>query len=157
MVNLSYSPLYHQSVIWIAEYNDGTLLREWDDSGKESLFSAIDKSKLRKFHLVSANFDYYFDCQTGVFTIDGIKYVFPLAGQKLNFAEGLIHFKDATTEMVFRKSREYDGFQINGYEMGWKVSQGNIKCQVIFNTSKVFNVDLTFLDEQKSFSWKLKI
>lgn len=158
MVDLSYSPSYQQSVIWVAEYDDGSLLREWDDSGKENSFRNIDKSKLRKFHLVSESFDYYFDCQTGVFTINDIKYVFPLAGEKLNFAEGLIHFKDATTEMVLGKKREYDGFEINGYEFGWKVTHDNIKSQVIFELpSKIFIIEITFLDLQKTILWKINI
>lgn len=159
-MGLSYSPKYHQDVIWVAEYSDGSLLREWDDSGKEHLFREIDRNKLRKFHLISSDSDSYFDCQNGVFTIDGIKYAFPLAGENLNFAEGLIHFKNATTEFVSANKRisEYSGFEINGYEMGWKVSHDNIKSQVIFSLpQKVFTVEVTFLDLQKTISWSLKI
>lgn len=159
-MGLSYSPKYHQDVIWVCEFLDGSILREWDDNGKEHPFNSIDKSRLKKFHLISKDFDYYFDASNGIFTIDGIRYAFPLAGENLNFAEGLIHFKSATTEFVSvnRKTSDYDGFEITGYEMGWKVSHDNIKSQVIFSLpQKVFTVEVTFLDLQKSISWSLKI
>ena len=160
MANLSYSPQYHQSMIWVAEYNDGSILREWDDSGKESPFKDINKDKLRKFHLISADSDSFFDCQTGVFSIDGKQYVFPLAGEALAYSEGLIHYKDATTEFVNEKLKHnlYDNFEIMGYEMGWKVIKDNIKSQVILHLpSKVFEIQVTILDLQKTIKWNFKV
>jgi hypothetical protein len=156
----SYSPLYQQDVIWVAEYNDGTILREWDDSGKEHLFKEIEKFRLRKFHLVSADSDLFFDCHTGVFNIDGLYYVFPLSGLDLKYGEGLIHYKDAFTEFVsaHAKTNDYAGFSIGSYEFGWKVTQGNFKSQVIYNTSRrTFYCELTILDLQKTISWTIKI
>jgi hypothetical protein len=156
----SYSPLYQQDVIWVAEYFSGELLREWDDSGKEHLFSEIEKFRMKKFHLVSADFDYIFDCKTGVFNIDGMQYVFPLAGLDLKYGEGLIHFKEAFTEFVPAplKTGDYDGFTIASYEFGWKVTHENLKSKVIYNTkNRTFYCDLTILDLQKSISWAMKI
>lgn len=159
-MSLSYSPVYTQSVIWVCRFTDGSLLREWEDSGKEHLFKEIDRAKLKEFHLVSATFDYYYDCQTGIFKVDGREFVFPLAGLGLAYGEGLIHFKEACTEFVsaYRKRSEYDGFEIVSYEFGWKVTSGNTKSQVIYNVStKSFSVELTFLDLQKTVSWSVKI
>ena len=156
----SYTPLYNQTVIWIAGYDDGSILREWDDSGEEHSFNEIDKKKLRKFYLISANGDCYFDCKTGVFRLDGRDFVFPLAGLDLNYAEGLIHYKEAFTEFVsaHAKKHEYDGFEIGSYNMGWKVKYNNLKSQVILTLpEKIFSVELTFLDLNKTVSWKVKI
>lgn len=157
---MSYSPLYKQEVLWVAEYLDNSILREFDDDGKPHLFKEIDKSKLKKFHLISADNDYFFDCKTGVFTIEDKNYVFPLAGMNLSYAEGLIHFKNACTEFVpeHLKTHTYDGFEITDYEFGWKVTHGNIKSQVIFSfAEKSFRVEITFLDIQKTVSWKVNI
>ena len=161
MENLSYSPHYKQDIIWICEYNDGSFLREWTDSGEENPFSSIDKSKLRKFHTISSNFDYFINCQTGVFTVDGKQYVFPLCGlDNVNYADGLIHYKDAFTEFVSARCKhgDYDGFAIMGYEMGWKVIKDNIKSQVVLHLpSKVFEIQVTILDLQKTIKWNFKV
>jgi len=155
---MSYSPFYNQNIIWVAEYNDGSLLREWDDSGKEHLFKEIDRDKLRKFHCISSNFDYFINCDSGVFTIDNREFVFPLTGLDLNYASGLIHYKEAFTEFKSRPTHSYDGFSIASYHVGWKITSGNLKSQIVFNvTEKVFTIELTFLDLQKTIKWKLKI
>jgi len=35
--------------IWLAEYQDGTTLKQFDVDGKEYLFSEVDQSKLKRF------------------------------------------------------------------------------------------------------------
>lgn len=35
--------------IWLAEYDDATVLRQFEDDGKEHFFSEIDQSKLKRF------------------------------------------------------------------------------------------------------------
>lgn len=35
--------------VWLAEYRNGTTLKQFEPSGKEHLFSEIDQSKLLKF------------------------------------------------------------------------------------------------------------
>lgn len=158
MTKLSFCPYYHQDTIWVAEGLDGTILREWDDEGKETPFKDIPKDKLKRFHLVGEGFDYWFDCQTGIFVVDGKRYIFPLAGEELNYGKGLIHFKTAYQELVRNKIHPYQGFKIAGYQMGWKATKGNIKSQVIFSLpQKEFEVQVTFLDIQKTVCWKLRI
>lgn len=157
---MSYSPLYKQDVMWVAVLDDGSTLREWDDDGKSHSFNEIDKSKLRKFSLISEKFDYFIDCQTGLFHIDNREFVFPLAGLNLKYGEGIIHYKDASTEFVSSHVRRnaYDGFEIASYHMGYKVSHDNIKSQIIFNViSKVFEMELTFLNIQKTIKWSVKL
>ena len=159
-MGLSYSPSYAQGVIWVCEFFDGTILREWDDSGNEHPFKEIDRTHLKKFHLISQDSDSFFDCQTGVFTVNDKQYVFPLAGEALAYSEGLIHYKDATTEFVNEKLKHnlYDNFEIMGYEMGWKVIKDNIKSQVILHLpSKVFEIQVTILDLQKTIKWNFKV
>ena len=158
---MSYSPKYAQSIMWVCQYNDGSILREWDDDGKSHSFNEIDKSKLRKFNLISKDSTCFFDCQTGVFTIDGKQYVFPLCGlENVNYADGLIHYKDAFTEFVSARCKhgDYDGFAIMGYEMGWKVIKDNVKSQVVLHLpSKTFEIQVTFLDLQKTVKWNFKV
>lgn len=164
-MSLSFSPKYFQSIIWLCELENGTTLREWNDDGTQFLFKDIPKEKLKRFHLIGkigdTSIDYFFDCKTGIFTVDGREFVFPLAGlDDVNYGEGLIHYKSACTEFVpiQRKTHEYDGFEITGYEMGWKVTFGGMKSQVIFSLpQKVFNAEITFLEIPKTISWKLKL
>jgi hypothetical protein len=149
-----------QNTIWVAEYNDGSLLREWDDDGNVHLFKDIIKEKLSRFHLVSVDADYVFDCKTGIFSIDSREFVFPLAGMSLNFAEGLIQYKEASTEFipVYAKNSDYDGFEIQSYNFGWKVTHENLKVQAVFSLpEKVFTIEMTILDIQKTLIWKVKV
>jgi hypothetical protein len=158
MANLSFAPQYFQSVIWVAKLSDGTILREWSEDGKETLFKDIPKNRLKEFHLVGEGFDYWFDCSSGAFIVDGRCYLFPLSGLDLNYGDGLIHFKDAFTEMRMQKTHSYDGFNITGYAMGWSVTCGTAKVEVIFKIpEKAFFAKLTFLDLEKSVSWKVKV
>jgi len=158
MTKLSFCPSYLQEIIWVAETKNGTLLREWNDDGKETLFKDIPKKDLAKFHLVGENLDYYFDCKTGEFIIDGKIYNFPLCGENLEYGEGLIHYKTAHQEFIPNGKNDYKGFRISEYQLGWKVIKDNMKCQVIFTIpGKIFDVQLTFLDINKTVKWRNKI
>jgi hypothetical protein len=160
MAESSFSPYYVQKIIWVAELDDGTMLREWDENGRETLFKDIPLKRLKRFHLVSEDFNYWFDCDSGIFHVDGREFIFPLAGLGLNYGEGLIEFKEATTEFIppALKTHPYDGFHLLGYQFGWKVTYGGMKSQVILNLpEKVFEVELTFLDIQKTVYWKLRL
>jgi hypothetical protein len=45
-----------------------------------------------------------------------------------------------------------------GYEMGWKVIKDNVKSQVVLHLpSKTFEIQVTFLDLQKTVKWNLKV
>jgi hypothetical protein len=156
----SYSPIYFQPIIWVAKLLDGSIIREWDDEGKVTPFKSLDKSKLAEFHMISKDYDYFFDCKTGIFVADGREFIFPLAGSNLPFNEGLIEYKEASTHFVpaVLKTDDYDGFGIDSFNFGWKITYGNIKCQVILSLpEKVFTVDMTLLDIQKTITWKVKI
>ena len=158
MCQHSYSPHYLQDVIWVAKLSDGTLLREWDENGKETLFREIPLEKLEEFHLTGENFDYWLDCRSGVFVVGGRQYVFPLAGLDLKYGERLIHYKSAFTEFRRVKTYNYDGFGITDYTMGWKVTCGNFASQIIFLVpQKVFICRLTLLDLGKTVEWKVQV
>lgn len=157
MSKLSFSPYYYQGIIWVAELLDGTVLKEWNEQGKETPFKDIPKDKLKRFYLIGENANYFFDCQTGIFYIDGRQFVFPLSGLPLNYGEGLIHFKEASDEVKTKKFN-YDGFSINGYQIGWKVTSDKIKSQVIFSIpQKIFYIEVTFLDIYKTAKWSVKV
>ena len=55
MPDLGYRPLVY---FWIAEYNDGTALSQFDpETGKENLFKNIDQSRLKRFGWYPFNLD----------------------------------------------------------------------------------------------------
>jgi len=55
MPDLGYRPLVY---FWIAEYNDGTALSQFDpETGKENLFKNIDQSRLKRFGWYPFNWD----------------------------------------------------------------------------------------------------
>jgi len=158
MTKLSFCPHYLQEIIWVAELKNGKLIREWEDDGKEKLFKDIPLDELKKFHLIGEGIDYFFDCKTGEFVVDRKTYVFPLCGEKLNYGEGLIHYKEASQEFMPHGRNDYSGFRINGYQIGWKVIKDDIKCQILFTIpDKIFNIQLTFLDINKTVKWKIMV
>ena len=55
---------------WLAVYNDGTSLDQFDGSD-ERLFSDIDQNKLKKFVIYNGSNGIDLDMLTGVFTING--------------------------------------------------------------------------------------
>jgi hypothetical protein len=157
---MSYSPLYHQEFMWVAIYNDDSILREWDEDGKVHNFNEIKQTQLKTFHLISAEKDYFFDCKNGIFSIDGREFIFPLSGMELPFGEGLIQFKEASTEFVpaVLKESAYDGFEIESHNFGWKATNDKLKVQVIFTLpERIFTVEMTMLDLYKTVQWKVKI
>ena len=149
-----------QEYIWVVRNEDGSFIREWDDEGKIFPFRKLDKSKISEFHMVSKDEDFYFDCKTGIFVAAGREFIFPLAGMALPFNEGLIEYKDASTHLIpaSQKVDDYDGFNIDSYNFGWKITYGNVKSQVILSLpEKVFKVEFTLLDLQKTVSWEVRV
>lgn len=57
---------------WIAEYDDGTLLEQFDVSGKEHLFKEINHDKLVKFTLKSDKHTISVYPITGDIEVDGV-------------------------------------------------------------------------------------
>jgi len=157
---MSYSPLYKQEFMWVAIYNDDSILREWDEDGKVHAFNEINQPQLKSFHIISAEKDYFFDCKTGIFVADGREFIFPLAGMELSFGEGLIQYKEASTEFVpnVLKESDYDGFEIASHNFGWKMTHDKLKVQVVLALpARVFTVEMTMLDIHKTINWKIQI
>lgn len=115
-----------QKFIWVAEYDDGTFLREFDDDGSENSFYDIDRNRLMKFHLAGNGKDYWLDCRTGVFHINGeeisVRYIYN--GNIYEFMRqngkynDIIQFKQASTDID-----PFFGIMGNRIELqaiGWK-------------------------------------
>jgi hypothetical protein len=163
---MSYTPMYFQPIIWVAELENDEVLREFDDDGESHhAFIQLERNKLRKFHLISRNFDYFVDCKTGVFNLNGLQFIFPLACTDLNFKEGLIHYKQASTHFVSRPEGPYDGFGIQSFNIGWHVKNNDLAVKVILILNienypliqKLFDVEMTLLDLQKKYSWNINL
>jgi hypothetical protein len=70
-----YSPVPNkQALIWIAEYDDGTFLAEYDfNSQKKNDFYSINKDKLLRFGFIGNGSKAYFNISDGTFIIDDNK------------------------------------------------------------------------------------
>ena len=60
-------------MIWIAQYNDGTSLRQFNPDNSENLFKVIDQDKLEEFCLLDNEIAYSVNLNTGIFNINGLK------------------------------------------------------------------------------------
>jgi hypothetical protein len=88
-----------QKYIWFAQYTDGSMLCEFEPSGKENLFRDIDRTRLRRFGLMGVGNVFSFDTKTGEFDVNGKKLsavydVIPLIGADTLYND-IITFKDA--------------------------------------------------------------
>lgn len=159
----SYSPLYVQTRMWIAEYQDGSTLKEWEPSGNENLWQAINFSKFAKLHLVSDTDDDFFDARNGFFIVDKKHYIFPLAGFPLKFKP--IQYKDAHTHFIATPAGQtlpkYAGFGVEAYHIGWETQKEDIKVKVILRVQadaiKKFLFEMTFLDIKRKFGYELRV
>lgn len=70
-----YSPVPNkQALIWIAEYDDGKFLAEYDfNTQKKNDFYSIDKDKLLRFGFIGNGSKAYFNVSDGTFIIDDNK------------------------------------------------------------------------------------
>jgi len=160
----SYSPLYFQDHMWVADNKNGTRLMEWEPSGQEHMWREINHSQLKRLHLVSEESDDCFDKDTGFFVVDGKTYIFPLAGFPLDFK--VIQFKNAHTDVVFglpeSPQSKYAGFHLDSYNIGWETQKDDIKVKVILclhadTKIKEFFFEMTFIDIKRKFSYSLRV
>lgn len=101
---------------WEAVYEDGTSLKQFNDSG-EALFKDIQQDKLQEFRLLHNGRVISLFLKTGTFGINGLLYNTPVSNQKLDYR--LIYFARRRRNMgcggnaELSKDSYYIGFQAN--------------------------------------------
>ena len=127
---------------WVAEYNDGSLLTEYNPkyNPKTTDFYSIDKTKLLRFGYVGHGLRAYFNTYDGVYNINKSQYriYFRYNNQMYNITEMLginyndiIQFKRRTAYFNPLSGDMYGGMEKNNimsYNIGWKTkfNIGNI-------------------------------
>lgn len=107
--------------MWIAEYEDGTLFKEFDDG--ENSFYDIETDRLKKFYVE----EHFYDIETGTFNIAGNTFavgykidetLHKITGRDDTKYDDVIQFKDAFTE--FDPKKGVSKSQITAYNFGYK-------------------------------------
>lgn len=127
MINKLMSPKGDQQpFIWFAEYENKEILTEFEDSGKENQFNAIDKARTKEFGLIGRGLKLSFDTDTGEFAIlnKKINFKFIKDGKDVNLTHQLAKYNDLITyKSAFT---DYDpsgktlGSCIDAYFFGYK-------------------------------------
>ncbi len=162
---MSYTKEWFQDHMWVAIYKDGTKLYEIDAAAGKPLnkFQDIDKDKLQSFHLINGKNDYCFNCETGVFSIDGKEVYLPQKPEG-DYADGIILFKEGAQHAVFgrEKTHPYENFGILSYNIGYKTHVGDIVNKVIFTVdvarnTKFLTVSTTVVSLDKKMEYIIKL
>ncbi|MFF2157013.1 hypothetical protein ACFVVQ_17125 [Paenibacillus chitinolyticus] len=123
-----YSPV-SQSLIWLAEYENGEIFSEYElDTKEEHSFSAIERDRLVRFGQIGLGHKLYYEVSGGIFKIDDkiIELVYKhgdteyaLTGQQQPYRD-LIAYKDM--EFTFNPNGETGNGtdQIIQYNFGYK-------------------------------------
>ncbi|MCR8641563.1 hypothetical protein NV379_02735 [Paenibacillus sp. N1-5-1-14] len=124
------SPVDGQSFIWMAAYQDGTFLSEFNyDNLEANDFYSIDKNNLVRFGLVGYSMNHYFEVNSGIFKIAGqrfeIAYVvgekeYSLTGQNITYND-IITYKNASTTININGGQQ-EPPRIDQYNLGYKIN-----------------------------------
>ncbi|KAF6565474.1 hypothetical protein G9G63_09970 [Paenibacillus sp. EKM202P] len=141
-----YSPLPHQSYIWVADYWDNTFLSEYDTQiNQYNNFYSINKEKLLTFGYIGEGSQVYFDVANGIFNVNGHRFMisyateeneYPLTGRTYLYND-IIQYKDASSNANLLTREEYGKFdsRIEQYNIGYKkemlLLDANINFQCI--------------------------
>lgn len=115
---------------WVAQYNDGTELKEYEDT--QHLLREIDESKLDYFYITNGNKQFGVHFKTGVFNINGVSiksFSLPPA-ELLQEPYRLIWFKRHSA--VGDNSLGYMTDEIKFYVFGLQTTYEGINFQQLF-------------------------
>lgn len=121
-----------QEFIWVAEYDDGTHISEYNFyDKKENAFSDINKAKVVRFGLIGLGQRYYFEVFGGVFKVAGRMYELvykskdgreiPLTGRQMQY-DDLITYKDAEMMINHQTLEVISESMITKYTFGYKAT-----------------------------------
>lgn len=144
-----------QKYIWVAEYEDGTGLKEFNDDGTENSFYDLDRSKLKRFGLMGGGKGYWLDCKSGVFYVDKKEVCVRFIDSDGNIYEfmrqngsynDIIQYKSASTSLTMN-GRVKDS--IESYSIGWKAAlifeKVTFLCKFILNVSANDNPEYLYI------------
>lgn len=104
-------------MIWVAQYNDGTSLRQFNPDNSENLFKDINQDKLVEFCILNEEEVYSINLSTGIFNLNGLK---------ISFDE--VNSNDAFRLIYFKRVRQSIG-GINSvsitYNIGYQTTKNN--------------------------------
>lgn len=126
------SKLTDHPFMWVAEYEDGTILDEALENGEFRSFTAIKKNTVKTFNLVGRKMRAYFDTSNGMFNLNDVFFsiaikigedVRPISSIEGETYKDLIHYKGFYADTIMNDGRiKGTGLSIvtNSYHIGWK-------------------------------------
>ena len=155
------SPIPSQPFMWIAEYTNGSELREFNKKGKEGNFYDIDKDRLARFALVGRKTKIGYDTVDGVLQIFGKAYGFflgegdkitPITGIKGEVYNDIIQYKGFYADMNFAAPGVQSGpvkAVVNSFHLGWKKTINTPKGLLHFKAVIVIELGVGIRIEMK--------
>jgi len=141
------SPIEWRPFIWFAKSHDGTILTEFEDSGKENEFTNIDKVNLKEFGLLGRGLKLWYSTEDGILNIfdkkvefyieDEEQQVIKLSGIELENYNDIIQYKGFYQDFAVNTKNALGGIVIDSYHFGYKhivsiKDKGDIWVQSIF-------------------------
>lgn len=126
------SKLTDHPFMWVAEYEDGTILDEALENGEFRSFTAIRKDTVKTFNLVGRKMRAYIDTSTGIFNLNDVLFstairigenTYPISSIEGETYKDLIHYKGFYADTIMNDGRiKSTGLNIitNSYHIGWK-------------------------------------
>ena len=126
------SKLTDHPFMWVAEYEDGTILDEALENGEFRSFTAIRKDTVKTFNLVGRKMRAYTDTSNGIFDLNDVLFstairigenTYPISSIEGETYKDLIHYKGFYADTIMNDGRiKSTGLNIitNSYHIGWK-------------------------------------
>ena len=126
------SKLTDHPFMWVAEYEDGTILDEALENGEFRSFTAIRKDTVKTFNLVGRKMRAYIDTSNGIFNLNDVlcstairigENTYPISSIEGETYKDLIHYKGFYADTIMNDGRiKSTGLNIitNSYHIGWK-------------------------------------
>lgn len=126
------SKLTDHPFMWVAEYEDGTILDEALENGEFRSFTAIRKDTVKTFNLVGRKMRAYIDTSNGIFNLNDVLFstairigenTYPISSIEGETYKDLIHYKGFYADTIMNDGKiKSTGLNIitNSYHIGWK-------------------------------------
>jgi len=141
------SPREGQPFIWFAKSYDGTILTEFEDSGKQNEFDTIDKVNLKEFGLIGRGSKLWYSTEDGILNIfdkkvefyieDEEQKIIKLSGIESEKYNDIIQYKGFYQDFAINTKNALGGIVIDSYHFGYKhvvnvKDKGDIYMQSVF-------------------------
>jgi len=174
----------HIRPYWRIDYKDGSQISEILEDGSERDFKEIELDGIKQVHIIGRGyvqyltpeynvivrqkkFDYFLDCRDGRFYFGDEYKEFPCSGLNLNYAEGLILYKEASVPIPTGNLANMPPLEPRidslcfGYKIHFQGKKYQVICKVKLNGEYTFSASCTDLKKEAktplSFNSKLKV